>query len=123
MHSIWLALSSHRSSKSSFDDLRSETGDGRPSAAYQGHGGEGLLRRPHSTWQRGINENTYGLLRQYLPKGADLSSYTQAQPDAIASQLNARPRKSMGYHCPAELFAPDAFDFKQHDAALFALGK
>lgn len=74
---------------------------------------------PYRPWQRGINENTNGPLCQYLPKGSDLSRFAQEELDAIAWKLNTRPRKSLGYKCPAELFTPEAFDFKQHHASLF----
>jgi IS30 family transposase len=57
---------------------------------------------PHAPWQRGSNENTNGLLREYLPKGTDLSPYTPAQLQHIEDELNNRPRKRFGWHTPRE---------------------
>ena len=57
---------------------------------------------PHSPWRRDTNENTNGLLRQYFPRGTDFSRISQAQLNAIASRLNQRPRKTLGFETPAD---------------------
>ena len=59
---------------------------------------------PQSPWQRGTNENTNRLLRQYFPKGADLAACSQAQLNRTALQLNQRPRKTLAFRSPAEIF-------------------
>lgn len=63
--------------------------------------------RPYHSWERGSNENTNGLIRQYLPKGTSMESLTQKRCDEIAAKLNNRPRKRYGYRTPAELLCGD----------------
>ncbi len=59
---------------------------------------------PHHAWERGTNENTNGLLRQYLPKGTNLTSLSQARCDQLAAKLNARPRRRLGFRTPHEVY-------------------
>ena len=69
---------------------------------------------PHSPWQRGSNENINGLVRQYLPKGTDLSGYSQEQLDAIADEINHRPRKGLGVRSPLAVYRELLLNNPQH---------
>ena len=73
---------------------------------------------PHSPWQRGSNENMNGLLRQYLPMGTDLSVYSQAQLDAIADQINNRPRKGLGVRSPLAVYTELLHNSQQHSTLI-----
>ncbi len=69
---------------------------------------------PHSPWPRGSNENTNGLVRQYLPKGTDLSGYSQEQLDAVADQINKRPRKGLGVRSPLAVYRELLLNSSRH---------
>ena len=75
---------------------------------------------PQSPWQRGSNENTNGLLRQYFPKGTDLSRHTSEELAAVAHAMNTRPRKTLGWKTPVEVL--DQFLAPQYDAGVATAG-
>jgi IS30 family transposase len=70
----------------------------------EGLGARFYFARPHASWERGVNENTNGLLRQYFPKWHDFAAITQAEVEQVMTRLNDRPRKTLGYRTPNEVF-------------------
>jgi len=70
----------------------------------EGLGADFYFARPHASWERGVNENTNGLVRQYFPKQHDFAALTQAEVEQVVERLNDRPRKTLGYRTPNEVF-------------------
>ncbi|CUU66291.1 hypothetical protein CVAR292_01631 [Corynebacterium variabile] len=83
-----------------------------------GTGTKVFFADPHSPWQRPTNENTNGLLRQYFPKGTDLSRWSAADLEAVSLALNNRPRKALGWKTPAEVFAEQIHSLKTDGVAV-----
>ncbi len=75
-----------------------------PQARYKGVGVEFYFPSPHHPWERGTNENTNGLLREYFPKGYDFNELSETTLEVVVEQLNKRPRKCLGYKSPWEVW-------------------